>query len=204
MSRYSQHKRNIERDDPSNIPWDLGDQIPTGAGLPIVQRTKEPISSLATFGAGTPEDPCILYRCPVLFAGKELDQFHDFARWICQELGFTHIWIRAHVHTWKTRRDDITGRKTGDMQYGEDSHITVYLGFREDWINVHGDIYVKVLRTANGKTYMPTGLMHVEEMKLQDGQLPRNPRLYVWTSDMTKAPSAGLTRAMTSSNWRAK
>ncbi|KAI0449985.1 hypothetical protein F5B21DRAFT_492655 [Xylaria acuta] len=203
MSRYHQPRKNVEKYDSSNINWDPGDHVPTGAGLPIVQRTGNPISSLATFGAGTLEDPCILYRCPVLFAGRELDQFNNFASWICKELEFTHIWIRAHVHTCKTRRDSITGRKTGDVQHGEDSHITIYLGYRKDWINVHGDVYVKVVRSANGKAYMPTELMPIGEMKPQDGQPPRNLRLYVWTSDMTKAPSAGHVRAMNSNNWRA-
>ncbi|KAI0547613.1 hypothetical protein F4679DRAFT_586282 [Xylaria curta] len=202
MSGYSRSRRKVEKNDSSNVNWNFGDPIPIGAGLPVADHSNRPIESKATFGLGTLEDPCVQYRCRTEFEGNELDQFNSFARWICRELNFTHIWIRAHVHTWKTRRDNITKQKTRELQHGEDSHLTIYLGYRKDWINVHGDVYVESVPAAGGS--MPIELMAMENLQPQNGQPPRNLRLYAWTPNMTKAPSAGHTRAMTSSNWRAK
>ncbi|KAI1739479.1 hypothetical protein F4680DRAFT_448857 [Xylaria scruposa] len=205
MSRkYSSNKAwgRSRGNDSTNIPWNLGDTIPKGAGLPLDLETGDPISSLATFGSGTLEDPCILYRCRPRFRGAELDRFNDFASWICKQLGFTHIWIRSHVHNWGTQRDKVTNLKTGEMEHGKDQHITIYLGYKEDWINVHGHVYVSTVKERGGD--IPTELKSVEELQLQDGASPRNPRLYVWTSDMTKAPSSGHVQAMSSNNWRAK
>ncbi|KAI0903343.1 hypothetical protein F4823DRAFT_629489 [Ustulina deusta] len=188
--------------DSQNVSWNLGDPIPPGAGLPAYPRTMEPIVSVETFGAGTLQDPCILYRCKPQFRNTELDQFNGFARWLCKHLGFTHIWIRAHVHDWKTQRDEITKLKTGELQRGEDNHITIYLGNRKDWINVHGDVYVSVVNARKG--VVPNGLMPVESMHLQDGEPPRNLRLYSWTSKMTQISSARHTQAMGSKDWRAR
>ncbi len=88
------------------------------------------------------------------------------------------------------------------MQRGEDSHFTIYLGNGKDWINVHGDVYVDVVRARGGP--MPDRLMSVESMQPHDGELPRNPRLYSWTSKMTQISSARHTQAMGSNDWRAR
>ncbi len=108
---------------------------------------------------------------------------------------------RAFVHDWKTKRDEITARRTGGIQKGEDPHITVYLGDRPDWINVHGDIYVDTKIASEGKR-MPIGLMRTERMKLQGDNPPRNPRLYVWTEKDTGRTTHKHDIAMASGNWR--
>ncbi|KAJ3579656.1 hypothetical protein NPX13_g915 [Xylaria arbuscula] len=183
--------------------WNPGNPLPRGAGLPLRPESDDPIKPVNVFGAGTLNDPCILYRCIPIFFGTELDQFNDFARWLCKKLGFTHIWIRAHVHNWTIVRDDITGAKTGDRQDGEDDHITIYLGNSANWIHVHGDVYVKV-SVVGKKEHMPEDLRPVEELQLQDGKPPRNLRLFAWTPNLTTVTSSRRDEAMASQNWRAK
>lgn len=89
------------------------------------------------------------------------------------------------------------------MEGGKDKHITIYLGYKEDWINVHGHVYVsttKIPRVGD----MPIALKPVEELQLQEGESPRNLRLYSWSSTMTQMPSDKHKEAMSSRNWRAK
>ncbi|KAI0798325.1 hypothetical protein GGR55DRAFT_693268 [Xylaria sp. FL0064] len=187
-----------------NLEWNPA----PGARLPL-DGDGVTIASTASFGTGTKDDPRVSLVgrrlriwCSVQFKGAELNEFNEFVRQICKDLGFTHIWIRAFAHDWKTRRDTITAYKTGGIQKGEDFHITVYLGDRPDWINAHGDIYVDTRKIGNGKKMMPIGLMRTEKMKLQDDKAPRNPRLYVWTEKDTGRTTEKHDVAMASSNWR--
>lgn len=105
------------------------------------------------------------------------------------------------IHNWKAERDVWTYRKTGDKQYGEDNHFTIYLGNKENWINVQGDVYVTSKVVDNGR--LPVGLMDESKLKVQEeGKKPRALRLYAWEERHTKAPSQGYTNAMSSGNWR--
>ncbi|KAI1364608.1 hypothetical protein F5Y08DRAFT_339524 [Xylaria arbuscula] len=169
--------------DKGNLEWNPA----PGARLPAKRDKNGIITSSATYGKGTHEDPCVLYRCPEVFQGAELQEFNNFAQDICKKLGFTHIWIRAHVHDWKTGRDRITGDRTGGIQKGEDDHITVYLGDRPNWINVHGDIYVETRNTTRGRK-MPTSLKRTEKLKPQGDSPPRNLRLRAMSAKPSLVP----------------
>lgn len=69
MSSASRSRRNVGRND-LNISWNPGDPIPTGAGLPAQRGTGTPIVSIATFGEGTLNDPCVsfLHKCVLAMA----------------------------------------------------------------------------------------------------------------------------------------
>lgn len=63
MSRYNKSSNKAWRrpggNESTNIQWNLGDPIPAGAALPLDKETGDPIWSLATYGSGTLEDPCV-------------------------------------------------------------------------------------------------------------------------------------------------
>lgn len=187
----------------SNRDWNPGEPVPVGAELPYDAAGKTRIVSAAGSGAGTLAEPRVEYRNRPNLAAEDRQELDDFARKVCKDLGFTHIWIRMGVHSWKAERDPWSRKKTGDRQFGEDDHITVYLANKENWVNVHGDIYVTTKIVEGG--LLPVKLMLPEKLKIQEeGKPPRVLRLYVWDESSIGGPSEGYQKAMSSGNWRSR
>ncbi|GAW12360.1 hypothetical protein ANO14919_017260 [Xylariales sp. No.14919] len=75
----------------NNLEWNPA----PGARLPLTNNGTV-LTSKASFGKGTLDDPRILYisKGHRNFEGADLNEFNEFARQQCKALGFTHIWIR--------------------------------------------------------------------------------------------------------------
>ncbi|KAF2967528.1 hypothetical protein GQX73_g6031 [Xylaria multiplex] len=82
--------------DNSNLEWNPA----PGARLPLARDGTALITSHSC-GKGTQDDPRIIYISKTYqkFGATELDEFNQFARQLCKDLGFTHIWIREIFFT---------------------------------------------------------------------------------------------------------